>query len=418
MWTPSRVVTKRTRRHGLNRAVALRIAACGLMGLGAALLIAALLLSTYTESKIAKIPLDLDTTLVSDGTGTSFDPASLMAEKFVITKNVPLSLQQQLSVEAPSNADVVTLQVGSSLKRADKQQDNGLLLAMVDTVTLDRKTAMAVSSDTNPGGAVQKPRSMEDQNPPTNVALPHEGLFFRFPFNTEKKTYPYFDPIAQKPFDANYEAEEDVNGLTTYRFTQNVGYDGDNKLVDPIKYASLYDNDEDSQVTARAELWGLPGDPAEPVTMTRYYAAQRTFWVDPVSGTIVKAKEHGFHYYARDALKPEVTFADYNVTSTEETVEAQVAAARDERDTVALWGRILPITFTGLGLVFLVGGVLLGSFSLRAESALIDPGLDGADRGFFSRRGADDSGPMPAAEAQTEKLPTQRPSDLPPDRPV
>jgi hypothetical protein len=113
-----------------------------------------------------------------------------------------------------------------------------------------------------------------------------------------------------------------------------------------------------------------------------------------------------------------VTFADYNVTSTEETIEAQVAAARDERDTVALWGRILPITFTGLGLVFLVGGVLLGSFTLRAESALIDPGLDGADHGFFSRRGADDSGPMPAAEAQTEKLPTQRPSDLPPDRPV
>ena len=62
--------------------------------------------------------------------------------------------------------------------------------------------------------------------------------------------------------------------------------------------------------------------------MTRYYAAQRTFWVDPVSGTIVKAQEHGFHYYARDALKPEVTFADYKVTSTEQTVEAQVSAAR------------------------------------------------------------------------------------------
>ena len=35
----------------------LRVAACGLLGLGAALLIAALLLSTYTASKIQKIPL-------------------------------------------------------------------------------------------------------------------------------------------------------------------------------------------------------------------------------------------------------------------------------------------------------------------------------------------------------------------------
>ena len=47
-------------------------------------------------------------------------------------------------------------------------------------------------------------------------------------------------------------------------------------------------------------MWGLPGDPDEQITMTRYYAAQRTFWVDPVSGTIVKENEHANHYYARD----------------------------------------------------------------------------------------------------------------------
>ena len=401
----------------MNRAVALRIAACGLMALGAALLIAALLLFTYTIGKIAKIPLDVDATLVSDGTGTALDPASLAGERFIIDRNVPLALQQQVSVEAPSNAEVVTLQVGSTLRRTDKQRDAGLLLAMVDTVTLNRRTALAVTSESNPGGAVQKPRTIEDDQPPTNIALPHEGLAHRFPFDTEKKTYPFFDPIAQKPFDANYDGEEDVNGLTTYRFTQNVGYDADGKLVEPVKYASLYENDEDADVTARASLWGLPGDPNEPIKMTRYYAAKRTMWVDPVSGTIVKSEEHGYHYYARDALKPEVTFVDYTVTSNEETVESQVADARDERDRVALWGRILPITFTAMGLVALIGGALLGSFSLRAESALIDPGLDSTAGGFFGRR-EPDTGPMPAAEAETEKLPAQRPSDLPPDRPV
>ena len=71
----------------MNRAVALRIAACGLMGLGAALLIAALLLSTYTKGKISKVPLDIDTTLVSDGTGTAFDPASLLGERFVVDRD-------------------------------------------------------------------------------------------------------------------------------------------------------------------------------------------------------------------------------------------------------------------------------------------------------------------------------------------
>jgi Porin PorA len=401
----------------LNRAVALRIAACGIMGLGAALLIAALLLSTYTQGKIAKIPLDLDATLVSDGTGTAFDPASLNGDKFVINRDVPMAMQEQISVESPSNADYVTLQVGNTLRRTDKQQDAGLLLALVDTVTVNRKTAMAVSSESNPGGAVQKPRAIEDEQPPTNIALPHDGLAYRFPFDTEKRTYPVFDPIAQKAYDANYDGEEDVNGLTTYRFSQNVGYDADGKLVEPVKYASLYDDDADSQVTARASLWGLPGNPDESITMTRYYAAQRTFWVDPVSGTIVKKEEHGYHYYAREPLEPEVTFVEYKVTSNDETVESQVAMAGDERDRLALWGRILPITFTAMGLVTLIGGALLGSFSLRAESALIDPGLDEADHGFFGRRGPEGE-PVPGAEAQTEKLPAPRPADLPPDRRV
>src|ERR1700747_2637032 len=128
MATPLSLVEKAGREHGLNRAVALRMAACGIIGLGAALLIAAVLLSTYTVGKITKIPLNIDTTLVSNGNGTALDPASLQSPHFVVDKNVPMSMQQQMSVESPSNADVVTLQVGTTLRRTDKQQDTGLLL--------------------------------------------------------------------------------------------------------------------------------------------------------------------------------------------------------------------------------------------------------------------------------------------------
>jgi hypothetical protein len=392
----------------VNRAVMLRFAACGVIGLGAALLIAALLLSTYTSSRIAKIPLDIDATLVSDGSGTALDSASLSGDHIVVNQNVPLVSQQQISVESPANADVVTLQVGTSVRRTDKQKDTGLLLAIVDTVTLNRKTALAVSDDTHTGGAVQKPRAYGDENPPTAIPLRHDGLSYRFPFHTEKKTYPYFDPIAQKPFDVNYESQEDVNGLTTYRFTQNVGYTSDGKLVAPVKYPSLYAADEDGKVTASAAMWGLQGgDPSEQITMTRYYAAQRTFWVDPVSGTIVKETDHANHYFARDPLKPEVTLVDYKITSNEDTVENQVNAARDERDRLALWSRVLPITFTAVGVIGLVGGGLLASFSLRTESALTDPGLDRGDEDFFGRSGLEER--VPGAEAETEKLPTQRP---------
>ncbi len=390
----------------MNRAVMLRFAACGVIGLGAALLIAALLLSTYTSSRITKIPLDIDITLVSNGMGTALDLGSLSTDHLVTNKNVPLVSQQQITVESPANADVVTLQAGSTVRRTDKQKDSGLLLAIVDTVTLNRKTAMAVSDDTHTGGSVQKPRTFGDDNPPAAIPLRHDGLSYRFPFHTEKKTYPYFDPIAQKAFDANYDSQDDVNGLTTYRFTQNIGYNDAGKLVAPVVYPSLYAGNEDGKVTAPAAMWGVPGDPGEQITMTRYYAAQKTFWVDPVSGTIVKQAVHANHYYARDPVKPELTLVDYKVTSNEDTVESQVNAARDERDRLALWSRVLPITFTAVGLIAVIGGALLASFSLRTESALTDPGLDRGEQEFFGR-GAD--GPVPGAEAETEKLPTQRP---------
>jgi Porin PorA len=397
----------------------LRFAACGIIGLGAALLIAALLLTTYTTSRITKIPLNVDATLISDGTGTTIDSASLSTDHVVVNQNVPLVSQQQISVESPANADVVTLQVGTSVRRTDKQKDSGLLLAIIDTVTLNRKTALAVSDDSHTGGSVQKPRAFSDENPPTAIPLRHDGLAYRFPFHTEKKTYPYFDPIAQKPFDVNYDSQEDVNGLTTYKFTQNVGYNSDGKLVTPVVYPSLYAGNEDGKVTTSAAMWGVQGgDPNEQITMTRYYAAQRTFWVDPVSGTIVKETDHAHHYFARDALKPELTLADYKVTSNEDTVESQVNAARDERDRLALWSRVLPITFTAIGLIALVGGGLLASFSLRTESALTDPSLDRGDQDFFGRSGLEE--PVPGAEAETEKLPTQRPKgeDSDPDAPT
>lgn len=394
----------------MNRASMVRIVACGIMGLAAALLIAALLLSTHTAGKIKKIPLSIDTSLVSTGTGTALDPASLSAQRFVIEDNVPLVSQQQITVEAPANAEVVTFQVGSTVRRSDKQQDNGLLLALVDTVTLDRSTAMAISTDTRPGGAVQKPRTIDDDQPPTNVALPHQGLAYRFPFGTAKKSYPYFDPIAQKAFDANYEGEDDVNGLTAYRFTQNVGYDAGGNLIDPVRYASLYADNEDGEVTTRASLWGVSDSPDEMITMTRYYAAQRIFWVDPVTGTIVKAEEHANHYYARDPLRPEVVLADYAVSFTEQTVESQVAAARSERDRIGLWTRVLPISFAAAGLIAVIGAALAGMFSLQVSSVLNDPALT-SDDGFF---GKDDTGPMPAAEAATEKLTIQRPDPDPP----
>jgi hypothetical protein len=83
-----------------------------------------------------------------------------------------------------------------------------------------------------------------------------------------------------------------------------------------------------------------------------------------------------------------------------------VNTARNERDRLALWSRVLPITFTASGAIALISGLLLGWFSLRTEAALLDPGLDNADHGFFNDERAGEQ--VPGAEAMTEILPAQR----------
>ena len=78
---------------------------------------------------------------------------------------------------------------------------------------------------------------------------------------------------------------------------------------------------------------------------------------------------------------------------------------------MALWSRVLPITFTAAGLICLIGGILVGWFSLPAESALGRRWHDSGDGGFFGGFApkAPPPGPAPGAEAETEKIPAQRP---------
>ena len=110
-----------------------------------------------------------------------------------------MTMQQQVSVETPANADVVTLQVGSTLRRIDKQKDNGLLLAMVDTVTLNRKTALA--SD-DPAGGLQSPaadgggiaRARRPARRPDDQAAPARGADLPLPLRHREEDVPVLRP--------------------------------------------------------------------------------------------------------------------------------------------------------------------------------------------------------------------------------
>ena len=316
-----------------------RIVALVLIGLGAFLVVAAILIPTYTVLALGKTPLDLEVTTVSTGEGSVLNSSSLAAGRAVVDENVPLVSQRFVTVEDPSNADIMTLQAGQTLRRSDKQADTGLLTANVDRVTVDRKTSMPVD---NPIGTIQ----VSGDKPAEEVA--HTGLQYKFPFNAEQKSYPYFDINARASKDIDFVEATEINGTPVYKYQQTVG---------PVDLSTVV-NLPTNKVTLPADTWGVEGG-TEPVTMTRWYENTRTVWVEPETGVIVKGEEQLHQYYAREAGTPEVDVLKAPITFDENTVEYQIQQAKDGQDKISLFGRTIPIVAGVLGVIALIAGVFL-----------------------------------------------------------
>ncbi|MEU4316251.1 DUF3068 domain-containing protein [Nocardia sp. NPDC024068] len=368
-----------------------RTVACVLVGLGALLIVAALMIPTYTVGKMAKTPLDLEITTVAvnqpDQPSEVLDSASLTAEGRTaeVNKNVPLVSQRFLTVEDPSNADEMTVQGGNTLRRIDKSGDTGVLTAYVDRVTIDRKTGEPVATDPNGSVAMTTNAKGESIADPVN----RTGLQYRFPIGTEKKTYPYFDVLARTTTDMEFLEETEINGTKVYHFRQEVPV---TKLADKYKAPT-------NQLSLPAAKWGVEGG-EEPVTMYRFYGNTRDVWVEPETGTIVKGGEQLNIFYGRTADKPEVTALKAHMVFDTDTVEAQLAIAKDNIDQLSLFGRVLPIVFGIVGVLALIAGIVLGVTGGRSGNPARPGGPSGNRPGGSSRTPA-----ATATDAPTTTIP-------------
>ncbi|WP_227979207.1 DUF3068 domain-containing protein [Nocardia spumae] len=338
-----------------------RTVACLLVGLGALLIVAAILIPTYGVSQLAKTPLDLEiTTIASNKAGA---PSEVLDSKSLtsgdgpakIDKNVGLISQRFLTVEDPSDKTNMTIQAGQTLRNKDKTGDTGLLSATIDRVTINRKTGEPIDDD--PNGSIAVTVDSKGNSVPDPVQ--HTGLQYRFPLGTEKTTYPYFDINARQSFDMKFVEETEINDLKVYHFQQQV------PPTDLAKVVSSPTN----RLTFPAAKWGVEGE--GDVTMDRYYTNTRDVWVEPQTGTIVNGSEQLHLYYSRTADKPEVTAINTTLVFDPDTVQSQADEARKYMDELSLYGRTLPIVFGVLGAIALIAGLVLG---LRGGDGSSKPG--------------------------------------------
>ena len=147
--------------------------------LGVFLIVVAILAQTYAKTSLKKTPSDADSLTNLSGTAILNGPEGF--EQFPV-----LAFSTTKADSDKSDGDVVLFQYSSCVVRdeggiegcvSSDDPEGRLLTASTDTFAADRKTALAVNDDDYlPAGA-----------------MPHEGLLNKWPFDAQKKTYPYWD---------------------------------------------------------------------------------------------------------------------------------------------------------------------------------------------------------------------------------
>ncbi|MFD3510049.1 DUF3068 domain-containing protein [Nocardia sp. NPDC058666] len=341
-----------------------RLIACILVGLGALLLAAAVMIPTYTVGKVAKTPLDLRITTVAKSVpgeeSLVLDSKSLTSPEgsAKVDTNVPVVSQRFLTVEEPSGSDEMTVQAGQTLRRDDRTGDTGLLTASVDRVTLDRVTGQPI--DASPNGSIAV--TVDKSGASVADESQRRGLQYRFPIGTEKKSYPYFDLNARATHDIDFIEESEINGVPVYHFRQTIPV---TNMWDVVAAPT-------NKLALPAAKWGLEG--TDPVTMTRFYTNTRDLWVEPRTGAVLKGGEKIHLYYGRSANQVDVTALKSHIVFDEATIDAQMAVTQESLDKLDLFGKTLPIVLGILGVLLLIAGAVLGFLSSGTPArSTIDP---------------------------------------------
>lgn len=284
----------------------MRVLARVLLGLGAFLLVTGILAVTYAPGAVKKTPLDVDTTTVYAGEAAKIDPATGDFEKrpvYAITRT-------QADAEKSSDDHVLFVETSCAVfdtggeRECVDGENPDLITASIETFATHRETAMSVA----------------DKNLPAD-AVPTKGLMNKFPFDTEKKSYPFWDGTIGRAVDIEYDGTEEVMGLDTYRFVYTV-------------------TDEEIEIAE-----GVPGTYTNTVTVN----------VDPKTGSIVRSGQDQQRF-----LESGTAVLDISVIGTEDTVKKAVDQAKDNGSSLRLLTVIVPIVgFVGGLLCLLAAGLML-----------------------------------------------------------
>jgi hypothetical protein len=282
-----------------------------LVFVGFFLVFSSLFVRFYAYPRLQKAPLNQYAEPVATGTGTYFNLAQL--------KEVTAQLQNIRVVKGDAKAGNATTAVWDSFSVTKDLGDNGVLSADQERVAIDRVTGES--------------KHCCGEQPP------HSGLTFKFPFNTQKRTYSFWDTTAKQAFPATYTGTERISGLLTYRFEQR------------------FDNVRLRTVQVSGEQAHQPGVASVPATVI--YGNVKTLWVEPRTGIIVKAGQDVTQVLQTEDGQPVLTVVKASLVYDGNTVSSNVDDAKTAISQLRAIQWILPIGALVIGVISIVFGVVL-----------------------------------------------------------
>jgi len=295
-----------------------------LLGVGAFLVMTSALVKFYMADAMTKTPLDVDSTTYLAG------EADLFSSELGETEHVPVGAVSLTQVDGTKSDDDVAAWVSTTcvvnLAVHDKTEclsaDNPATISLgTEYFATDRVSALALE---NPAKYV-----------PSGSGAP-EGLINKFPFDTQKKTYQYWDGTLGGVVDVTFAGTTTVDGLELYKFRQET-------------------TDEPIQVRE-----GIEGT----------YSMDKTLYIEPVTGSIVNQEQHDVRKFEDGG-----TALDMQLAFTDEQQKANLESAKDSVSQLNLINSTVPLVALIAGLIAIVAGVLLTLRVSRGQRTATDAEL-------------------------------------------
>jgi hypothetical protein len=286
------------------------------LGLGVFLLVLAVLAVTYAPGAVKKTPVDVDSVTLLSGEAARLDTST---GAFV---QKPIYARSTTEVDSDASTDSTVVVVATScavfgdgepvdFACVDKSDPN-LITAGVQKYASSRTTALGVSSKALPADAT-----------------PVDGTTIKFPFDAQKKTYPYWDDTTGQAVDAVYSGTEKVGGVEAYVYEVAI---------------------DDAAITIGDDIPGT-------------YTDAKTLYIEPRTGAVLNQVDDQQRYLA-DGTQ----VLDLQLAFTDDQVATNVADAKDNIAGLDLLLKTIPLVgFIGGGLLLVVGVLVLVRSNRRRD---------------------------------------------------